>query len=298
MTSDSSRLDSYLKEKRGAVESALDGFLPPENTAPETLHRAMRYSVFSGGKRLRPILAMASYELLGGAGPEIAAPACAAELVHTYSLIHDDLPVMDDDDLRRGRPTCHREFGDATAILAGDALLTLAFEVVASEARVDPASRSEIVRELALANGSLGMVGGQVADLEGEGIRPSVDAIEFIHTRKTAMPLRAAVRIGALAAGASGRPLDSLTAFGEKLGLAFQIADDVLDMTGTAEEMGKAVGKDRARGKMTYPAAVGLDGARVRTAALIGEAIEALVAFGDDAWALRGIADFVLKRRH
>jgi len=298
MTTREVPLGIYLDEKRAAVEETLDGLLPEEDAPPETLHRAMRYSVFSGGKRLRPILAIASYGLLGGAGKAIAAPACATELVHTYSLIHDDLPAMDDDDLRRGRPTCHREFGEAAAILAGDALLTLAFEIVASEERLDAPSRLAVIRELAFANGSSGMVGGQVADLEGEGRDPSVEAIEFIHTRKTALPLRAAVRIGALAAGASGAPLEAMTTFGAKLGLAFQIADDILDVTGTAEEMGKAVGKDGARGKMTYPAVVGLDEARSKAEGLIDEASAALDGFGDDAWALRAIAEFVVRRRH
>jgi geranylgeranyl diphosphate synthase type II len=290
-------LDSYLHEKRTLVEDALERCLPAAETPPAKLHEAMRYGVFSGGKRLRPILALAAFELAGGRGDAILTPAAATELIHTYSLIHDDLPAMDDDELRRGRPTCHRVFGDAIAILAGDALLTLAFEVVAGDEGLPAERRAAVIRELASANGSGGMVGGQAADIVAEGTAPSEGAVAFIHQRKTAMPLRAALRVGAVAAGASERARLALSAYGEKLGLAFQIADDLLDVRGTAEELGKAVRKDLARGKITYPGAVGTERAAARALALSEEAVSALRPFGGDAWVLREVARFVVERR-
>ncbi len=291
-------LKAHLSERREVVDGALERFLPDASAPPRRLHEAMRYSVFSGGKRLRPILALTTFELAGGEGDAVLAPACATEFIHTYSLIHDDLPAMDDDDLRRGRPTCHKAFDEATAILAGDALLTLAFEVVAREGRLTPERRLSVVAELAAANGLAGMVGGQVADMEGEGTPAILEAVEFIHLRKTALPLRAAVLAGALAAGASPDDVTALGTFGEKIGLAFQIADDLLDVTGTEEEMGKAVGKDEGRGKLTYPAAAGVSGAAARARELTDEALAALDVFGDRAWALREIASFVVERRN
>jgi geranylgeranyl diphosphate synthase type II len=291
-------LKAYLSERREAVEAALERFLPSASVANRKLHEAMRYSVFSGGKRLRPILALTAYELAGGEGDAVLAPACATEFIHTYSLIHDDLPAMDDDDTRRGRPSCHKAFDEATAILAGDALLPLAFEIVAREGRLTPGIRLAVVAELAAANGLAGMVGGQVADMEGEGTAVTVEAVEFIHLNKTARPLRAAVLVGALAAGASSDDVAALSTFGERMGLAFQIADDLLDVTGTEGEMGKAVGKDEGRGKLTYPAAVGVSGATARAKELTEEALAALDVFGDRAWALREIARFVVERRN
>jgi geranylgeranyl diphosphate synthase type II len=291
-------LKAYLSERREAVDAALERFLPSASVANRKLHEAMRYSVFSGGKRLRPILALTAYELAGGEGDAVLAPACATELIHTYSLIHDDLPAMDDDDTRRGRPACHKAFDEATAILAGDALLPLAFEIVAREGRLTPERRLAVVAELAAANGLAGMVGGQVADMEGEGTAVTIEAVEFIHLNKTARPLRAAVLVGALAAGASSDDVAALSAFGERMGLAFQIADDLLDVTGTEGEMGKAVGKDEGRGKLTYPAAVGVSGATARAKELTEEALAALDVFGDRAWALREIAHFVVERRN
>ncbi len=291
-------LKAYLSERREAVDAALERFLPSASAPTPKLLEAMRYSVFSGGKRLRPILALTAYELTGGEGDAVLAPACATEFIHTYSLIHDDLPAMDDDDTRRGRPTCHKAFDEATAILAGDALLPLAFEIVAREGRLTPERRLAVVAELAAANGLGGMVGGQVADIEGEGTAVTIEAVEFIHLNKTARPLRAAVLVGALAAGAPSDDVAALSAFGEKMGLAFQIADDLLDVTGTEEEMGKAVGKDEGRGKLTYPAAVGVSGATARAKELTEEALAALDVFGDRAWALREIARFVVERRN
>ncbi len=291
-------LESYLAGKREAVERALDRLLPPADTPPERLHEAMRYSVFSGGKRLRPILAIAAYELAGGEGDAVMAPACASEIVHTYSLIHDDLPAMDDDDLRRGRPTCHKAYGEGLAILAGDGLLTLAFAIVLGEDALSHERRNAVLRELASANGPSGMVGGQAADLEGERSAPTLGSVEFIHTHKTALPIEAAVAIGALSAGAGEDALAALRTYGRAIGLAFQIADDLLDERGTEDEMGKAVGKDRGRGKQTYPAVVGLDKAEERARGLTDEALAALERFGGEAWPLREIARFIVNRRN
>lgn len=290
-------LRSLLADRRSEVEEALDGFLPPDDLPPERLHGAMRHSVFSGGKRLRPILALMSCEVSGGDRAAAMVPGCAAELIHTYSLIHDDLPAMDDDDLRRGRPTCHRAFDEATAILAGDALLTLAFGLVAGEEALSAERRVRIAAELALANGSYGMVGGQAADMDGEGQAATVESVTFIHRRKTAMPLEAAVVVGAIAAGASDEALASLRAYGRAVGLSFQIADDLLDLTGTAEEMGKAVGKDAGAGKLTYPAAVGARAARERAWGLAAAAVAALAPFGERAWHLEAVARYIVERR-
>jgi geranylgeranyl diphosphate synthase type II len=290
-------LRAYLAPRRDAVERTLDSLLPPADMPPGRLHEAMRYSVFSGGKRLRPILALAASELVGGTEGTTLAPACATELVHTYSLIHDDLPAMDDDDLRRGRPTSHRVFGEAMAILAGDALLTAAFGIVAGAAGLDPARRAEIAAVLAAANGSRGMVGGQAADMEPPATGDAEADVTFIHLRKTAMPLAAAVEVGAIAGGAGPDERRALRDYGEKLGLAFQIADDLLDVTGTEEEMGKAVGKDQASGKLTYPGAVGIDAARRRAEELVREASAAVDTVSADGAALKEIATYVVRRR-
>jgi len=298
MTSDRGRdLVSYLEVRRAAVEEALEGLLPSTKTPPARLHEAMRYSVFSGGKRLRPILALASCELVGGDALLATAPGCACELVHTYSLIHDDLPAMDDDDLRRGRATSHKVYGEALAILAGDALLTTAFEVAGRAEGLDDGRRAEIVRILARANGSVGMVGGQAADMEPPSTGDAVADVTFIHTMKTAMPIVAAVDVGAVAGGAGEQERDRLRTYGENLGLAFQIADDLLDVTGTEEEMGKAVGKDAAGGKLTYPGAVGVEAAASRARELIEEAVSVIVGFQGDPWALTEIARYVVRRR-
>ena len=255
-------LGAYLAERRGSVEAALERFLPEASARPSRLHEAMRYSVFGGGKRLRPILAVAAYELSGGEGDAVLAPAAATELIHTYSLIHDDLPAMDDDDMRRGRPSCHRAFDEATAVLAGDALLTLAFEIVAREDRISAESRLSIVSELAAANGASGMVGGQVADMEGEGAEATLEAVEFIHINKTARPLRAAVRVGALAAGAAPDDLAALAAYGQAMGVAFQIADDLLDVTGYGGGDGQGRRQGRGPGEADVPFGGGRFGRR------------------------------------
>lgn len=291
-------LGTYLKERRAVVDGALERLLPPADLPPALLHEAMRHSVFSGGKRLRPILTLAACEMAGAPIEPALAPACATELIHTYSLIHDDLPCMDDDELRRGRPTCHVAFDEATAVLAGDGLLTLAFGIVASAEGLPDGTRLAIIRELAAANGDCGMVGGQVADMEAEGGDADGDVVRFIHENKTGKPLRAAVVVGALVAGMGGEDIAALSSFGAKMGLAFQIADDLLDLTSTEEEMGKAVGKDAAHRKATYPAVAGVDGARDAARELLEGALTDLERFGEAAWALRAMARFIVERRH
>jgi geranylgeranyl diphosphate synthase type II len=276
-------LKSYLQERCTLVDGALERYLPPEDELPVSLHRAMRYSVFAGGKRVRPIMMLAACEAVGG-NPEQALPAaCAMEMIHTYSLIHDDLPAMDDDDFRRGRPTSHKVFGEAVAILAGDALLTEAFILMSRQelaTGVDPVARLEAVNEIARCAGSRGMVGGQVVDMESEG-QAEVDlpVVQYIHTHKTGALIKASVRAGALLGGGSLRQVEALTRYGEAIGLAFQIADDILDIVGTTEEIGKDAGSDQARGKATYPAVVGLAEARQRADELKTLAIEALSLF-------------------
>ncbi|MCX7006991.1 MAG: polyprenyl synthetase family protein [Kiritimatiellaeota bacterium] len=284
-------LNAYLAVRRQEVDAALDHFLPPANERPERLHAAMRYSLLAGGKRLRPILCLASAEAVGGQREAALLPAVALECLHTYTLIHDDLPAMDDDDLRRGHQTCHKKFDEATAILAGDALLTLAFELLA---RATPAA--QLALELAEATGSRGVVGGQAEDLAAEGRAPDAALLEFIHTNKTGKLLRAACRMGALTAGADAGQLAALTTYAAKIGLAFQIADDVLNVTSTPEQLGKAVGSDAARKKMTYVALYGLDAARAKAVTLIAEAQAALKPLGAQAAPLAALAEFTIKR--
>lgn len=280
------------ERRRGQVEAWLDLWLPPAETRPSVLHRAMRHSVLAGGKRLRPILALATAEALGGDPALAGRPACAIELFHTYTLVHDDLPCMDDDDLRRGVPTCHVVFGEANALLAGDALLTLAFEWLASGP--NPAA---CVRELAVCGGSLGVVGGQVEDLAAEGKPADAATLAFIHSGKTAQLLRASLRIGGLCTGASPDELNRLGRFGDLLGLAFQIVDDILDETSTDAELGKPVGSDRENDKMTYVTLHGLAGAHAEAERLTAEALSTLDAMPRGDWRLvRGIAAQMLRR--
>jgi geranylgeranyl diphosphate synthase type II len=290
----------YLEARRLLVEEALDRYLPPETAEPAIIHRAMRYSVFGGGKRLRPVLVLAAAEAVGGA-PEPLLPAAAAmELIHTYSLIHDDLPAMDDDDFRRGRPTSHRVFGEAIAILAGDALLTEAFTLLTSAecvGRHDPQRLLTVIREIAAAAGSQGMVGGQTLDIAAEGRVLDAAALEGVHRHKTGALIRASLRAGALLAGARPAELAAITAYGEAVGLAFQVADDILNVEGEAATTGKAVGSDAARGKATYPALHGLAGAKARADALVAQAIDALAPLDARADPLRGIARFIVERR-
>ncbi|MDD5200733.1 MAG: polyprenyl synthetase family protein [Terrimicrobiaceae bacterium] len=289
-------LPARLKECSQRVDRALDAFLPNAAAKPATIHRAMRYSLFAGGKRMRPALCLAAAEACGGAADAALHAACAVECVHTYSLIHDDLPCMDDDDLRRGRPTSHKVFGEGVAVLAGDALLTQAFEILA-QAR--PARRypvSTMIRELAVAAGSLQLIAGQVADLEGEG-RPATRAqLRFIHERKTAAMIEVSLRLGAMSANAGRAKLDALTVFGRSLGLAFQIVDDILDVTQTSERLGKSAGKDASAGKATYPSVIGLDASKKQARSLTAGALRALEPLGRRALPLRDIADFLLDR--
>jgi geranylgeranyl diphosphate synthase type II len=284
-------LNAYLAARRQEVDAALERHLPRAEEQPARLHTAMRYSLLAGGKRLRPILCLASAEAVGGGREAALLPALALECLHTYTLIHDDLPAMDDDDLRRGLPTCHKKFDEATAILAGDALLTLAFELLA---RATPAA--QLVLELAEAAGSRGVVGGQAEDLAAEGRAPDAELLEFIHTNKTGKLLRAACRMGALTAGADAGQLAALTTYAAKIGLAFQIADDVLNVTSTPQQLGKAVGSDAARKKMTYVALYGLETARAKAAALIVEAQAALKPLGTPAAPLVALAEFTVRR--
>ena len=287
----------YVAERTARVDAILDRLLPSESTAPTRLHQAMRYSVFGAGKRLRPVLCLAAAEAIGGDNEPALIPAAAVEILHTYTLIHDDLPAMDDDALRRGRATCHIAFDEATAILAGDALLTLSFEWLTQTRCAPPHSAIDLVRELATASGSTGVIGGQMADIEGETTPLTIEQLVYIHTHKTGDLIRAAVRLGAMTAGATDVQLAALTAYAEHIGLAFQIADDVLNATGTAEQLGKAAGTDAALGKMTYVAAYGVEGAREKAAALITRAKAALADLPGNTEPLAALADYVVTRR-
>jgi len=290
-------LAEYMARQQKAVEAALDRWVPGEDENPATIHRAMRYSLFAGGKRVRPLLAVAAAEAVSDAPGGIESCACALEMIHTYSLIHDDLPALDNDDLRRGRPTCHKVFGDAMAILAGDALLTLAFEVLA---KLDTGAerRIELVRELATASGTVGgMIGGQVNDIEGEGKHPTARLLESIHRAKTGALLRASVRMGAIYAGADAEQLKALTGFGEHVGLAFQIVDDILDVEQSSEALGKTAGKDAAQNKITFPAVYGIERSRQMAEEERLAAHLSLQPFDERAQRLRELADLVVRRK-
>jgi len=289
-------ITAYLESGVRQVDAALDRFLPPETTEPRRLHQAMRYSLFASGKRMRPVLCLAAAEAVGENREATLIPAAAVEILHTYTLIHDDLPAMDDDNLRRGRPTCHIAFDEATAILAGDALLTLSFGILCETKCRPPYSPAELVRELAAASGSTGVIGGQMADIEGEEKPLTIEQLVYIHTHKTGDLIRAAVRLGAMTAGASSDQLAALTCYAEKIGLAFQIADDVLNATATAERLGKSAGTDAAAGKMTYVAAYGINDAREKAATLIAEAKKSLANLPGSTEPLSGLADFVVNR--
>jgi geranylgeranyl diphosphate synthase type II len=287
----------FFEEDRLAVDAALERLLPPESALPASIHQAMRYSVFAGGKRIRPILCLETARIFA---PEIAAalhPACAIEMIHTYSLIHDDLPALDNDDLRRGKPTCHKKFGEATAILAGDALLTLAFETIGATP-IEPARCVAIVKEVAGAAGTVnGMVGGQVADLEAEGRRVAPEMLEYIHKSKTAALIRASVTAGALCAGASAEAVARLRRFGEAIGWAFQVTDDILDVEESSAALGKTAGKDIAQQKATYPAIHGLQRSHEIAHQLANKAVAELAPYGERAGRLRQVAEFLVIRR-
>jgi len=292
-------IKSYLSKKKDLVDKALEKLVPPAKTFPASVHEAMRYSLFAGGKRVRPILAIAAAEALGAKTTDLLPLAGTLELIHTYSLIHDDLPAMDDDDLRRGRPTCHKVYGEAIAILAGDGLLTMAFETLSDPRRTGkvPANRLlPIIKELATASGVFGMVGGQVVDMESEGKDIDFPTLEYIHTHKTGALIRASVRVGALYAKAGKRQFTALTHYGEMVGLAFQIADDILDITGTREETGKDVGSDLEKGKKTFPSFYGLEESRRRAVEVADRAVLSLKDFDKKADPLRELAKYIINR--
>ena len=295
-------LKVYMKEQCARVDAALDRFLPRETVLPHSLHKAMRYSVFAGGKRVRPILMLAACQAVGGDTERAVPAACAMEMIHTYSLIHDDLPAMDDDDFRRGNPTSHKVFGEAIAILAGDALLTEAFRLTSDPAFTggcEPSGLLAVIHEIATCAGSHGMVGGQVIDMESEG-QQDIDlaTVQYIHTHKTGALIKASVVAGAILGGGTSQQLAAITRYGEAAGLAFQIADDILDIEGTTEEIGKDAGSDEARGKATYPAVIGLSAAKGEAQAMMDEALRALDVFGAEADALREIARYIVQRRN
>jgi len=281
---------AYLKQRAEAVEAKLGVLLEALPEAPPRLLEAMRYSLLGGGKRLRPALVLGACEMVGGDRETAMPAACTLEMIHTYSLIHDDLPAMDDDDLRRGRPTCHVAYGEATAILAGDALLTLAFLTAANTGDL------RVVREVADAAGVEGMVGGQQLDLEAEGKAVPLEGLRRIHRAKTGALIRVSVRCGAMLGDADEQQLDALTRYGEHLGMAFQIADDILDVVGDEQALGKPIGSDAQHGKSTYPALLGLERARELAEEAAAEAVAALEAFGPEAEAFRALARFVVSR--
>ncbi len=289
-------LPTYLTQRTALIDRALDAFLPRASVKPATIHKAMRYSLFAGGKRLRPVLTLAAAEACGSGLAQATPAACAVECIHTYSLIHDDLPCMDDDDLRRGRPTSHKVFGEGVAVLAGDGLLTIAFEILAQAAPTPRYSTAALIRELASASGSQWLIGGQVADLEGEGKKISGADLQYIHRCKTAALLTASIRLGAMSANATPARLAALTKFGQSLGLAFQVIDDILDVTQTTEKLGKTAGKDVTATKATYPAIFGLDRSRREAHRLTRAAHTALTLFGKSGTTLRALADYLLTR--
>ena len=290
-------LPAFFEEDRIAVDASLDRLMPAETAQPPSIHQAMRYSVFAGGKRIRPILCLETARIFDADVAPAHYPACAIEFIHTYSLIHDDLPALDNDDLRRGKPTSHRKFGEAAAILAGDALLTLAFETIAA-APVDATRRVAMLEEISKGAGTInGMVGGQVADLEAEGKRIAPEVLEYIHRSKTAALIRAAISSGAMCAGASTDDVARLRRFGESLGLLFQVTDDILDVEESSSALGKTAGKDIAQQKATYPAVYGLERSHEIANDLATRAIAELAPFAEKAARLRDIAEFLVLRR-
>ena len=296
-----SPLRPYLEDCQRRVEAALAQRLPAPSVPPTRLHEAMRYALLGAGKRVRPVLVYATGQALGASLESLDAPACAVEMIHAYSLVHDDLPAMDDDDLRRGRPTCHRAYDEATAILVGDALQTLAFQVLCGDADDDgtPATRLAMIRTLAAASGSRGMAGGQALDLDAVGRDLSLAELEQLHIHKTGALIRASVRLGTLAAPtADPAAVRSLDRYGKCIGLAFQIRDDILDVEGDPALIGKTRGKDAVHNKPTYPALLGLAGARDKCAALLAEAESCLAGLGERAEPLRWLADYIVARSH
>ena len=295
----SESIESYLARRAEEVNHWLDCLLPSESVPPVTLHRAMRYSIFGGGKRLRPTLVLAAGEALDGDTDDLMTPACAMEMIHTYSLIHDDLPSMDNDDLRRGRPTCHRAFSEAIAVLAGDALLTQAFRILSAETPTKETTRQlRTIREISNAAGSVdALIGGQVADVENEGRTVDGQMLEYIHRSKTGAMIRASVVVGGISAGATEEQIEHLSAFGERLGLAFQITDDILDVTSTSEQLGKTAGKDEKARKATYPALHGIEASERKAIELIDDAVTEIEFMGSRGSRLKDLAQFVIARK-
>jgi geranylgeranyl diphosphate synthase type II len=289
-------LKHFAASRADAVNAALDQFLPAAKTKPATIHQAMRYSLFAGGKRMRPLLTLAAAAACGGREADAMPFACAVECIHTYSLIHDDLPGMDNDDFRRGKPTSHKVFGEGIAILAGDALLTQAFEIAALSKGWPRYSHQDLILEIAKASGSLQLIAGQVADLEGEGKKTSAAQLKYIHERKTSALLCCSVRLGGMSANCTPAQLRALTDFGYNVGLAFQIIDDILDITQTSEQLGKTAGKDTQAQKATYPSIVGMEKSRQLAAQLTQRAFAALKVFKGQAVALEALAEYLLKR--
>jgi len=290
-------LGRYVDRKSAAVNRALDAFLPKAAAKPATIHKAMRYSLFAGGKRMRPVLTLAAAEACGGDEANAMPLACAVECIHTYSLIHDDLPAMDNDDFRRGKPTNHKVFGEGIAVLAGDALLTQAFEIAARCRTWPRYSMRDVIHEVAVAAGSLQLIAGQVADLEGEGKKLSRAELQYIHERKTSALLGCSVRLGGMSANCTPAQLRALTDFGYNVGLAFQVIDDILDVTQTSEQLGKTAGKDTQAQKATYPSIVGMEKSRAIAAELTEKAFAALKVFRGRAVALEALAEYLLKRQ-
>jgi len=291
-------IKAYLKSRQKLIDRALDRHLPKENVKPATIHKAMRYSLFAGGKRLRPILCLAAAQACGGKIDNAMPLACALECIHTYSLVHDDLPSMDNDDFRRGRATCHKVFGDGVAVLAGDALLTIAFEIVSCAKPAPRYGLPVLLREIAVAAGSQKLIAGQVADLEAEGKKTTREQLRYIHENKTAAILATTVRLGAMSANATERQMKAITKFGRALGLAFQVIDDILDVTQTSEKLGKSAGKDAAAHKATYPALIGLEKSRTEAKRLTRQSHDALSILGAKAEDLHALANYLLEREY
>jgi len=293
-------LSQYLEARKRIIDEALNRYLPGENHYPADIFKAIRYSLFAGGKRIRPILCLAAAEAVGGEVSQVMPVACALELIHTYSLIHDDLPAMDNDDYRRGRLTSHKVFGEGIAILTGDALLTEAFRLMSERElmhKTPPLVLIDVIREVAVAAGCFGMVGGQVVDLQSEGQTVHMDTLQYIHTHKTGAMVTVSVRAGALLSGAGVADIDALSLYGRHIGLAFQIADDILNVEGDHTLMGKGTGSDREKGKITYPALMGLDASRGKAQELVEAAQTAIRKFDDRALPLRMIASYITERK-
>ncbi len=291
-------LKEFLAEEVRRIDAALDRLTPPESAHPVTIHRAVRYSLFAGGKRIRPILCLQSAAAISDHAPAALDAGCALEMIHTYSLIHDDLPALDNDDYRRGKPTCHKVFGEAMAILAGDALFTLAMQTLARIEGLADAAKIRLIDELAFASGTVeGMIGGQVTDIEGERQTPTAELLDCIHRAKTGALLRASVRMGGICGGGDAAQLEALSCYGEHVGLAFQIVDDILDVEESSEALGKTAGKDAAQGKITFPAVYGLEDSRRMAQEQCGRAHRALEPFGEKARRLHEIADLIVHRK-